>query len=245
MTPSSVILISASPATITLEEHQRLVQSTPTSFSDIPPVLRLRQDDVSIEFEPVVEGITVEELSKGTLYISERYASLQLSYELSGANSPTIVTSALAFIASSSGKGFSVLYPNITIHAVSRSGTRPMVYCQIEQARDDDAGDDENAELLELKMFPQDSSKSKSTGLHFDRLKLPSGSHTHRSVDDVFEALSYCASLHPDPNLGPDDGDDVFYDGEFKPFTGQDDEELSEVGRVRSDFVSNSRFQPY
>jgi len=52
--------------------------------------------------------------------------------------------------------------------------------------------------------------------------------------------------LHPDPNLDMDDrDDDVFYDGEFQPFTGEDDEELSEVGRVRSDFVNSSRFQPY
>jgi nucleotide-sensitive chloride channel 1A len=83
-----------------------------------------------------------------------------------------MVASALAFTASSSGKGFSVLYPSITIHAVSRSGTRPMVYCQIEQGQDDGAGDDENAELLELKIFPQDSSRSQSIGLYFDMLEL-------------------------------------------------------------------------
>ena len=76
MTPSSITLISTPPASITQEEHQRLIQSTPTSFSEIPPVLRLKQDDVSIEFEPIVEDITTEELSKGTLYISERYALL-------------------------------------------------------------------------------------------------------------------------------------------------------------------------
>lgn len=53
------------------------------------------------------------------------------------------------------------------------------------------------------------------------------------AVDDIFEALSYCASLHPDPNAVLDDPeDDAFYDGDFEPFTGDDGEELSEVGRV-------------
>lgn len=86
MPPAPIILISAPPTTVTLEEHQQLVQSTPASFSEIPPVLRLRQDDVAIEFEPAVEDITAEELSKGTLYITERYALPSLLPEICRAN---------------------------------------------------------------------------------------------------------------------------------------------------------------
>lgn len=67
-----------------------------------------------------------------------------------------------------------------------------------------------------------------------------------RAVDDIFEALSYCASLHPDPNGNLDDPeDDAFYEGDFEPFNGDDGEELSEVGRVRSNFTNDSRYQPY
>lgn len=68
-------------------------------------------------------------------------------------------------------------------------------------------------------------------------------------MESIFEALSHCAALHPDPNQDDDeDLDDAFIDadeGHFEPFTGAEDEELSEVGRVRSDFVNDNRFRPY
>jgi nucleotide-sensitive chloride channel 1A len=67
-------------------------------------------------------------------------------------------------------------------------------------------------------------------------------------VDPIFEALSACASLHPDPQ-GSDEDEDEFIDlensGDFEVFTGAEGEELSEVGRVRSDFANNNRYQPY
>lgn len=68
---SSIVPISAPPATISPEEHQRITQSTPASFSDIPSVLRSKTDDVCVEFDPPVEHLTTEELSKGTLYVTE------------------------------------------------------------------------------------------------------------------------------------------------------------------------------
>ena len=67
-------------------------------------------------------------------------------------------------------------------------------------------------------------------------------------MDTIFEALSLCASLHPDPAGDADDFDDAFLDADesnFQVFHGDADEELSEVGRVRSDFVNNNRFAPY
>lgn len=70
-------------------------------------------------------------------------------------------------------------------------------------------------------------------------------------MEPIFEALSLCASLHPDPadENDMDDDDDAIIDmegaGPFETFTGADGEELSEVGRVRSDFTNNSRYAPY
>lgn len=63
----------------------------------------------------------------------------------------------------------------------------------------------------------------------------------------IFEAMSLCASLHPDPNVSDDDDlDEAFMDeSAFETFTGEEGDELSEVGRVRSDFVNNSRYAPY
>ena len=67
-------------------------------------------------------------------------------------------------------------------------------------------------------------------------------------MESIFEALSQCASLHPDPLGEEDDLDDAFLDVNgttFETFTGDENEELSEVGRVRSDFINNNRFAPY
>jgi nucleotide-sensitive chloride channel 1A len=74
------------------------------------------------------------------------------------------------------------------------------------------------------------------------------------TVDSIFEALSVCASLHPDPNLSPDEEMDdasvfLYPDepgaGPFEVFTGDEGQELSEVGRVRSNFITDARFKPY
>lgn len=72
--------------------------------------------------------------------------------------------------------------------------------------------------------------------------------HPCFSVEPIFENLSICASLHPDPASLSDDMDDAFLDENedaFETFTGDEDQELSEVGRVRSDFINDNRYAPY
>ena len=67
-------------------------------------------------------------------------------------------------------------------------------------------------------------------------------------MEHIFEALSNCAALHPDEDEEGDEDEDAFLDPEstvFESFTGTDEQELSEVGRVRSDFVNDNRFTPY
>lgn len=80
---------------------------------------------------------------------------------------------------------------------------------------------------------------------------------TYSTVEPIFETLSYCASLHPSngPNnnpfggFGDDDdgweGEDGAFDDAAEPGEG-DEQELSEAGRVRSDFSHpDARFRPY
>lgn len=46
--------------------------------------------------------------------------------------------------------------------------------------------------------------------------------------------------------MSEDEDEDAFVDSSaFETFTGAEGEELSEVGRVRSDFINNNRFAPY
>ncbi|KAI9440136.1 regulator of volume decrease after cellular swelling-domain-containing protein [Lactarius indigo] len=204
----AVTFIDAIPNHISEEEHRSLTGATPASFADIPPVLRHKVQDVSVAFDPPLDGFSEEDSARGTLYIIE---------------------SVLAYQSSTTGRAFQIEYPSITLHAISRGESGPFVYCQLDDSPvaevATDGDEDAEPRMRELSLTPQPSD----------------------SLDPIFEALSICASLHPDPQGSDDDADDdAFIDsGEFEVFTGAEGEELSEVGRVRSDFVNNSRYQPY
>lgn len=74
-------------------------------------------------------------------------------------------------------------------------------------------------------------------------------------MEPIFLSLSHCASLHPSQfdtvdGMSDDEGiySNDFNPATFVPFTGEDGEELSAVGRVRSDFAkpqTRERFAPY
>ncbi|KIJ52654.1 hypothetical protein M422DRAFT_26224 [Sphaerobolus stellatus SS14] len=204
---SPIVLITEPPRSITLEEHRQLTSSTPASFDDIPPVLRHKEEGLTVTLDPPLEGFSAED-SKGTLYIIE---------------------SVLAFV-SDTGKGFQIDYPTITLHAIARAESGPSIYCQLDESPQNQHGQDEDTddvtEMRELKLIPTDPS----------------------SLEPLFEGLSICAALHPDPQDKDDDMDDAFLDaneGRFETFTGDEGQELSEVGRVRTDFINNSRYAPY
>jgi nucleotide-sensitive chloride channel 1A len=67
-------LISSVPSFVSVEEHRAIVGSTPASFNDIPPVLRYKEDNVSITLDPPLEGFAAQNhrTSQGTLFVIER-----------------------------------------------------------------------------------------------------------------------------------------------------------------------------
>ncbi|THH14266.1 hypothetical protein EW146_g6040 [Bondarzewia mesenterica] len=203
----AVTLISAVPQYISSEEHRTLTGSTPASFNDIPSVLRHKEENVSIAFDPPVEAFSAEDGAQGTLYIIE---------------------SVLVFM-SSTGRGFQVEYPSITLHAISRAETGPFIYCQLDESAQDGQGQiagesEEVSEMRELSIKTQNAS----------------------SLEPIFESLSYCASLHPDPATDEDDLDDAFVDaGDFETFTGTEGEELSEVGRAALAHLESIIYDPH
>ena len=144
---------------------------------------------------------------------------------------------------SSTGRGFQVKYPAITLHAISR-GDRPSIYCQLDEtdhgSPPDEASEDAT-EMRELTIVPQDPASRASYLRHFYKPACD----LNPAVEPIFEAMSLCASLHPDPNVSEDDDGDFVSDAHFETLAGEDGEELSEVGRVRSDFASNNRYAPY
>jgi nucleotide-sensitive chloride channel 1A len=71
-----VSFIDAVPNHVSVEEHRTLTGATPASFSDIPPVLRQKVDNVRLTFDPPLDGFSPErDGALGTLYIIERFIS--------------------------------------------------------------------------------------------------------------------------------------------------------------------------
>jgi chloride channel, nucleotide-sensitive, 1A len=71
-------------------------------------------------------------------------------------------SSALAFMPAVGDTGFTIPYPAITLHAISRTDTGPSIYCQLDDAygahpvNGAGADDDEVGELRELVIVPAD-----------------------------------------------------------------------------------------
>jgi nucleotide-sensitive chloride channel 1A len=164
--------------------------------------------------------------------------------------------SVLAFISSTPSKGFQITYRNITLHAISRSEEKPYLYCQLDDnpdATEEEAdAQDYEPQIRDLKIVPEDPSSCTLFSSYRPLIEL--NDLPSFLVEPMFEALSICAALHPDRNTegegmeGDEDDDDAFVDvgsGGFETFTGAPGEELSEVGRVRSNFVNDNRFAPY
>ncbi|KAG7448118.1 uncharacterized protein BT62DRAFT_947043 [Guyanagaster necrorhizus] len=139
-----------------------------------------------------------------------------------------VIDSVLAFVEDGeNAQGWQIEYPAITLHAISKAGGG--IYCQLDDKfgrvgteEEEEEGEDTMRELI---VVPKDS----------------------ESLNAIFEALSFCASLHPDePSPSDDEDDEAFVDAdEFEVFDRTEEQELSEVGRVRSDFIHDSRYQPY
>jgi chloride channel, nucleotide-sensitive, 1A len=154
---------------------------------------------------------------------------------------------------STSGKGFQVPYTTITLHAISRADLAPSIYCQLDEAQalEEEPTQDEETELemRELRIIPPTADSCESCVDLF-------ASHSYflyfSPVEPIFEALSRCASMNPDPdsedgsefNDAYVDADETTQIGNFEVFNGTEEEELSEVGRVRND-PKNARYAPY
>jgi nucleotide-sensitive chloride channel 1A len=69
----SATLISSVPTFVSREEHTTIAAETPVSFTDIPPVLRHKEENVSATLDPPLDGFSIEDGAQGTLYIIERF----------------------------------------------------------------------------------------------------------------------------------------------------------------------------
>lgn len=105
-----------------------------------------------------------------------------------------VTESCLQYWDASTGTGFTLEYPAISLHAVSRdldAFPSPCIYCQLQQVDEDD----EDEDAIELRLCPQD----------------------HTQLDAIFAALSECQALHPDA-VDECDGE-MFYAGDEPDMT--------------------------
>lgn len=70
-TMPAVNLISTLPNFTSQDEHTTLVGSTPNSFTDIPPVIRHKEEGISVVLDPELEGFSNAQ-AQGTLYVLTR-----------------------------------------------------------------------------------------------------------------------------------------------------------------------------
>ncbi|XP_032780888.2 methylosome subunit pICln [Daphnia magna] len=141
-------------------------------------------------FPPPAEGIKLvqpntgafintRDLGQGTLYIAE---------------------SRVSWVSTLSGQGFSLEYPHISLHAVSKDPAafpQECLYLMLDSRLDepdevlenDDSGDEEStSEMSEVRFIPEDRG----------------------TLDAMYHAMTVCQTLHPDPN------DSVSDEGDFE-----------------------------
>ena len=166
-TMPAVNLIATPPTFISQDEHTTLVGSTPNSFNDIPPVIRHKEEGVTVTLEPQLDGFSNVQ---GTLYVLTRSAAFNSKHFL---NNLLFFRSVLAFV-STTGAGFQIEYPAITLHAVSRAESGPSIYCQLDesfgQANGAPSTNDEDSEMRELTIVPKSSDSC--TGVSSSTLDL-------------------------------------------------------------------------
>ncbi len=265
--------ITAPPQHVTAEQLEQLQQATPDSFASIPPVLRLHltQSTVYLSPSPSARPSCFQLLSSHNSNGNGAHESEEDEDEdaevFQTSGQLWLTEREVAFLSAKTNSGFKLGYPNVALHAVTRSppsflaagssssaGFHGCLYCQLDLSPNAGTGqmgddEDEDGEFVEMYICTPDAA----------------------SLDQLFEALSHCASLHPSGPTeddgghpfagfapfgtgasgeeleGEDDGafDDAETNGDHEDVEG-DEQELSETGRVRTDFQTpDSRFRPY
>lgn len=275
--------ITAPIAYVSEAQLEQLQQSTPESFNEIPPVLHLHLPQTSIYITPSPSSrpTCFEQLSTTSATNGTSDANGQDEDE--GAVAAEVFQSTgelwltereVGFLAPKTGTGFRLGYPNVALHAVTRT---PPSFLPTLAANDASSSSSSSADFHGCLYCQLDLSPNAATAQMGDveeedgefvemYICTPDGA----SLDQLFEALSHCATLHPSGPVDDDgghpfagfapfgtsasgmqlddnvDNDDDKDDAAFEDAEADGDQELSETGRVRVDFQTpDSRYRPY
>ncbi|KAE8742289.1 hypothetical protein FOCC_FOCC012168 [Frankliniella occidentalis] len=151
-------------------------------------VIRHQQDNTAVLMND-------RNVGKGTLYISE---------------------SRVSWVNTSSREGFTLEYPGISLHAVSRTPVECLYmmldtnHLPIEGYNNEkESGDEEDSD--------EDPEDGQNTILKF----LPDDT---AALEAMYQAMSQCQALHPDPDQQSDsDPENIFVDADGEEAEGEDD----------------------
>ncbi|XP_014256606.1 methylosome subunit pICln [Cimex lectularius] len=171
-------------------------------------------EGVRHEQPATVAVMNKKDLGKGTIYIAE---------------------SCLSWVNEATGRGFSLQYPHICVHAVSRdTSTYPkeclylMIDANIDFSGEEQGSDEEEEDaedkMTEIRFIPDDKT----------------------SLDSMYSAMNVCQALHPDPQqdslseeeaggpVGPGGDNNEDDDDDDEAFMDADDECLNRANGARN-----------
>ncbi|CAL3972058.1 unnamed protein product [Diplocarpon coronariae] len=182
-----------------LEQHQA---QTPSTFYNAKPVLhytksgiravaaRNRLSTLSI-LGPDANGESQSTSAGSTQSLDENQTVQLVDIWISSEN--------LTLFNQDIQRGISIPYPCISLHAIQRvddpakpSHEIPALYMQLDLSDPYGVSDEENEDPVELSLIPGTSS----------------GETEGDTIKKLFEAVSNCSNLHPDPTVEGDDDDD-------------------------------------
>jgi nucleotide-sensitive chloride channel 1A len=103
----------------------------------------------------------------------------------------------VTLFSSSKGKGITLSYPAIALHALGTHNSSPAVYLQLNLHDTELTNSVDEMETLDMHIIPTTSETSSTPDSTFTPAKL------------LYDALSACADLHPDPTTPGEDGEDT------------------------------------
>ncbi|XP_066592960.1 methylosome subunit pICln isoform X5 [Prorops nasuta] len=152
------------------------------------------QEGVRLEEQNTTVYINDREVGKGTLFITE---------------------SVLSWVNSATQQGFSLEYPHISLHAISRDEQvhpRQCLYIMVDAKIDlpdmplessadngsdnEDEDDDPDTVMTEMRFAPDNTN----------------------NLEAMFQAMNQCQALHPDPQDSFSDAEDIYEDAEEEDF---------------------------
>jgi len=165
-------------------------------------------------FPPPVDGIRHQQ-SNTTVLMNERNLGKGILY---------IAESRVSWVNSSSGEGFSLEYPHICLHAVSRTPVE-CLYMMLDTTISPKLGDEEIDDADEEEDEDDENEDEQgSTVMKF----LPDDT---ASLEAMYAAMSQCQALNPDPQDSDSDPENIFVDAdgdegiEGEPHNGDDGED--------------------